>query len=275
MKAVRTILTAILVPLLVVSTALTLFSGVMRFAVLNPEYYKKHLADEDYCAEMQEHLNDDLGYIAILYGLDEQEVSELVTDEDIRAYTAEYIDAVFARSDPSETFTPAEYPYNAFLNYVLSNTNVSFEAAEDFAYDCAEAVQNDLWAVNQEMILNSVTFLQSSSIVTELTALFTLLLLLTLGLSVIVFCVYIGRIRSGLVALFGSYFCGGSIIFAPLLVFILKGYTERLNIAVSPYRTQLVGILQTILKGGAVVTGLVVAVSLIVIAICIFTKKKR
>ncbi|MDO4564365.1 MAG: hypothetical protein Q4C04_01980 [Clostridia bacterium] len=275
MKTVRTILTFILAPLLAAATLLSLFSGIMRFVVLNPDYYKKHLADERYCEEMQEQLNDDLGYIAILYGLPESAMENFLSHDEIKSYTAEYIDAVFAREDATAELTAVPYPNNRFVNYILSNTDNSYEAAVDFGDDCAEAVQSNLWAVNQPLLLNSVTFLKESRIIVELTALFTLLLILTLGLSVLLFCLYIGNIRGGLTAVFGSTFCGSVLILAPLLAFGLKGYAERLNIALSAYRTQLTGIINSILEGGLWIAGLVAGISLVVLVFCAFTKKKR
>lgn len=276
MKTFRTFMTIIFVPLLIISSAMTLLSGLLRFAVLNPNYYKRNLADKAYCEEMLEYINEDLNHIEILYGLEDGALEGLIGEEDIKSYTALYIDAVFALDQTGGVLQIPQYPNNAYVNYMLSNSPNSYEAAVDFGEDCSEVIESHLSAVTQPMLLDNVTYLLQNKLVVEFTALFAMLLGLTVGLSVLLVCCYIGKIKSGLIALSGSLFCGTSLVFAPLWMFNLKGYTERLNIAPSPYRTQLVGILDSFLGGGASIAGIILLVCLaVLIPCCIIGKKSK
>ena len=276
MKGFRTFLTVIIVPVLIVSTALTLVSGLLRFVVLNPSYYKRHLADGQYCAEMQTYLNEDLSHIAILYGLNETALDNFITETDIKDYTARYVDAVFNINETDGKLDVPAYPDNPFINYILSNTSYDYQAATDFAEECVEAVESDLSAISQPMLLGVVATLLKSELVIEFTALFILLLVLSLGLSAVLFFIHIGEIKRGLTALFGSLFCGATLVFVPLWVFELKGYTERLNLAPSAGNTQLTGILDAFLSGGTTITGIMLLVCLaVLIPCCIIGRKAK
>lgn len=276
MKKFRTFLTVIIVPILIAGVALSLLSGILRFVVLNPNYYKKNLANKSYCEQMQSYINEDLDHIAILYDLEDGAMENFVSTESIKEYTSRYIDAVFDINNTDGTLVVPKYRNNEFVNYILSNTSYNYDAATDFGDDCAEAVESNLASINQDILLDNVALLLESDLVIQFTALFVMLAGLTLGLMALLIFMYMGSLRQGITAVFGSVFCGATLIFVPLWVFELKGYTERLNLAPSAGYVQLTGIINTFIGGGVKIAGICLLVSLVVLVpLFIFAKKSK
>lgn len=276
MKKFRTFLTVIIVPILIAGVALSLLSGILRFVVLNPNYYKKNLANKSYCEQMQGYINEDLDHIAILYNLEDGAMENFVSTESIKEYTSRYIDTVFDINNTDGSLVVPKYRNNEFVNYILSNTSYNYDAATDFGDDCAEAVESNLASINQDILLDNVALLLESDLVIQFTALFVMLAGLTLGLMALLIFMYIGSLRQGVIAVFGSVFCGATLIFVPLWVFELKGYTERLNLAPSAGYVQLTGIINTFIGGGVKIAGICLLVSLVILVpLFIFAKKSK
>lgn len=274
MKAFRGILTALLFPLLMAATALSLLSGLLRFALTEPQFFKRNLESQDYITQMQGYIKEELEHIEILYDLPQGATDGVVTDDDIINYTHAYIDELF-KANEDGTMAAVQFPKKGFLNLMLGHGAQSYEAAEDFANDCASAVEGCLAPIQQPVVLSAIGYMLNHKLVLQLTALFVLLLGLTLGLMVLLMVTYVGRLKSGLIATFGATFCGGSLIFAPALVFLIKDYIQRLNLAQGAYRLQLSAILGSLQNAALTVAGIVVALSLIIILIACITKKRR
>lgn len=249
MKFFKFIGTAIILTVLCAAIALTLLSGALRFIVLNPAYIKTFLPTKSYCEEMRRNLSDDLDHVALLYGLPDGAFSEVVTDESIKAYTNTLIDALYAPDAKSPLELPA-YPADGFRSYLKANTSFSAEGVNDCAEDAAQAVTEDLSAINTPLLvepflkLRDHTFSRSSLVLFIAGALLTVVALIFLKM------LYLGKAkRTGAVLRWGGCFMGTTLVFVPVMQFILFGYVERLNITASAFRTILTGYLNTILYG--------------------------
>jgi hypothetical protein len=249
MKFFKAIGTVILLALLFASIALTLASAAVRFAALNPKYLKAFMPTKTYCAEMRERVSEDLDHVALLYGVDGTELPEFVTDDAIRSYTNRMIDALFAENATAPLKLPA-FPADGFAAYARTHTSFGEEGIRDFSEDCAKAVTEDLSAINTELIIRPFldfrgnTFCRSSMTLFVSGALLTLILLLFLRM------MYTGPSRrAGSVVIQGGMFMGMTLVFVPVMQFLLFGYVDRLNISVSAFRTILTGFLNTVLYG--------------------------
>lgn len=249
MKFFKVIGTAILLILLCASIALTLASGALRFLVLNPAYIKTFLPTETYCAEMRDRLSEDLEHVALLYGVDGDALSEVVTDDAIRAYTNRMIDALYAENAKAPLALPA-FPADGFAAYARAHTNFGDEGVRDFSEDCAAAVTEDLSAINSDLIVKPFLEFRNNTFGKTSLVLFVAGLLLTVILLIFLRMMYTGPSRrAGTVVIRGGMFMGITVVFVPVMQFLLFGYVERLNISISAFRTTLTGFLNTILYG--------------------------
>ena len=249
MKLFKFIGTVIILAILCAAIVLTLAAGALRFIALNPDYLKTFLPTKSYCAEMRERLSDDLDHVALLYGLKEGAFSAVVTDESIKDYTNTLIDALYAKDAKAPLELPA-YPADGFRSYLTANTSFAPEGIEDCAEDCAQAVTEDLSAINSALLiepflkLRNHTFSRASLVLFVAGALLVLVMLIFLGM------LYMGKSkRAGAVLRWGGCFMGTTLVFVPVMQFLLFGYVERLNITASAFRTILTGFLHTILNG--------------------------
>ena len=249
MKVFKFIGTAIILVILCAAIVLTLTAGALRFMALNPAYIKAFMPQKTYCAEMRENLADDLDHVALLYGLDEGTFSAVVTDDAIRDYTNMLIDALYAPDAKAPLELPA-FPADGFRSYLRANTAFPAEGVDDCAEDAAQAVTEDLSAINTPLLvepflrLRNHTFSRASLVLFIAGALLVIVMLIFLGM------LYMGKSkRAGAVLRWGGCFMGVTVVFVPVMQFLLFGYVGRLNISVSAFRTILTGYLNTILQG--------------------------
>ena len=253
MKFFRFIGTAIVLIVLCAAIALTLVSGALRFIALNPDYVKAVLPTKNYCEEMRKNLSDDLDHVALLYGLPDGAFSEVVTDDSIISYTDTLIDALYAEDAKSPLELPA-YPADGFRSYLRANTSFSPEGIDDCAEDAAQAVTEDLGAINTPLLIEPFLTLKNHTFSRSSLVLFVAGLLLTVVMLIFLKMLYMGKAkRTGAVLRWGGCFMGTTLVFVPVMQFILFGYVERLNITASAFRTILVGYLNTILYGWFIV----------------------
>ena len=249
MKFFRFIGTAIVLTVLCAAIALTLVSGALRFIALNPGYIKTFLPTKSYCEQMRKDLSDDLDHVALLYGLPDGAFSEVVTDEAIISYTNVLIDALYAPDAKSPLDLPA-YPADGFRAYLKANTAFSAEGVNDCAEDAAQAVTEDLSAINTPLLIEPFLTLRNHTFSRSSLVLFVAGILLTVVMLIFLKMLYMGKAkRTGAVLRWGGCFMGTTLVFVPVMQFILFGYVERLNITASAFRTILVGYLNTILYG--------------------------
>ena len=152
MRFFRFIGTTIVLILLCAAIALTLVSGALHFIALNPEYIKTFLPTKSYCAEIRKDLSDDLDHVALLYGLPEGAFSEVVTDDSIIRYTNTLIDALYAPDAKAPLELPA-YPADGFKSVLRANTSFPAAGVDDCAEDAAQAVTEDLSAINTALVI--------------------------------------------------------------------------------------------------------------------------
>lgn len=249
MKFFRFIGTAIVLIVLCAAIALTLVSGALRFIALNPDYVKTVLPTKNYCEEMRRNLSDDLDHVALLYGLPDGAFSEVVTDDSIISYTDTLIDALYAEDAKSSLELPA-YPADGFRAYLKANTSFSTEGVNDCAEDAAQAVTEDLGAINTPLLIEPFLTLKNHTFSRSSLVLFVAGLLLTVVMLIFLKMLYMGKAkRTGAVLRWGGCFMGTTLVFVPVMQFILFGYVERLNITASAFRTILTGYLNAILYG--------------------------
>ena len=179
MKFFKVIGTAILLALLIASIVLTLAAGTLRFIVLNPAYIKAFMPTKTYCAEMRERLSEDLEHVALLYGVNGDALKEVVTDDAIHAYTDRVIDALFAENATFPLALPA-YPADEFVRFARAHTAFGEEGVRDFSEDCAQAVTEDLSAINTDLIVKPFLELRNNTFSKSALILFVAGLLLTL-----------------------------------------------------------------------------------------------
>ena len=253
MKFFRFIGTAIVLTVLCAAIALTLVSGALRFIALNPDYIKTFLPTKSYCEQMRKDLSDDLDHVALLYGLPDGAFSEVVTDDSIISYTDTLIDALYAEDAKSPLELPA-YPADGFRSYLRANTSFSPEGIDDCAEDAAQAVTEDLGAINTPLLIEPFLTLKNHTFSRSSLVLFVAGLLLTVVMLIFLKMLYMGKAkRTGAVLRWGGCFMGTTLVFVPVMQFILFGYVERLNITASAFRTILTGYLNAILYGWFIV----------------------
>lgn len=249
MKVLKAIGTALILLVLCAAIVLTLVSGAAKFLATNPSYLKTFLPTKSYCAEMRERLSDDLDHIALLYGLEEGSLSEVVTDDAIRSYTNAMIDALFAENATAPLELPS-FPKDGFADYIRARTAYSEQGVADFAEDCAQAVTEDLSAINTALVIEPFLRFRENTFTRSALILFFAGILLVILMCIFLKLMYMGRSkRTGAVVLWGGCFMGITLVFVPVMQFLLFDYVGRLNISVSAFRTILTGFLNTILYG--------------------------
>ena len=282
MKFFRFIGTAIVLTVLCAAIALTLVSGALRFIALNPDYIKTFLPTKSYCEQMRKDLSDDLDHVALLYGLPDGAFSEVVTDDSIISYTDTLIDALYAEDAKSPLELPA-YPADGFRSYLRANTSFSPEGIDDCAEDAAQAVTEDLGAINTPLLIEPFLTLKNHTFSRSSLVLFVAGLLLTVVMLIFLKMLYMGKAkRTGAVLRWGGCFMGTTLVFVPVMQFILFGYVERLNITASAFRTILTGYLNAILYGWFIVLAALELLMFLLLLIAIVraghgkkTKKER
>jgi hypothetical protein len=253
MKLFRFIGTAIVLAVLCAAIVLTLTAGTLRFIALNPAYFKTFLPTKSYCTEMRENLSDDLDHVALLYGLKEGSFSAVVTDESIVWYTNTLIDALYAEDAKAPLDLPA-YPADGFKSYLRANTAFAPEGIDDCAQDAARAVTEDLSAINTKLVIEPFLKLRNHTFSRASLVLFGAGALLAVVMLIFLTMLYYGKAkRTGAVLRTGGCFMGVTLVFVPVMQFLLFGYVERLNITASAFRTILTGYLHTLLYGWFVI----------------------
>lgn len=272
MKLSKAVGTLILTCLIALGVFLALISSLFRFLVLNPVFLKASVPSRSYCAEMREQIGKDLDHIAILYGLNEGSLSAVVTDEEIQSFTKLSVDRLFGHSEG----TDLSYPGKPFSDYLREHTAYSEQAAADFSEDCSESVTQDLLSLNTDIITSAADAVRSSRFAKLSPVLSAASILLVFVLSLMMRTVHTERRSVSSLCTAGGFFCGASAVFVPLTVFWLFDYIGRMNIAVSPVRTALTGLLSTILYGCLAVSGVIVLVSFLILLISsVFAAKKK
>ena len=253
MKLFRGIGAALILVVLIASIVLTLVAGAVRFMVTNPAYLKTFMPTGSYCREMRERLSDDLDHIALLYGLEEGSLSEVVTDDAIRSYTNTMIDALLQENATAPLQLPS-FPEDGFRDYVRAHTAFSEQGVNDFAEDCAQAVTEDLAAINTTLIIEPFLAFRENTFTKASLILFIAGLMLVILMIVFLKLMYMGKSkRTGSVLVWGGSFAGVTVVFVPVMQFLLFDYIGRLNISISAFRTVLTGFLNTILYGWFIV----------------------
>lgn len=277
MKFFKAIGTAVLLAALCASIVLTLAAGAVRFLILNPSYLKTFMPTESYCTEMRERLSDDLDHIALLYGLPEGAFREVVTDASVRSYTNTLIDALYAEDAKAPLDLPA-FPADGFSAYLRANTTFSEQGIQDCAEDCAQAVTEDLAAINTPLVIEPLLTLREHTFSKSSLVLFIAGLLLSILMLIFLKMLYLGKSkRAGAVVLSGGCFMGVTLVFVPVMQFILFGYVGRLNISPSAFRTILSGYLNTILYGCFLILLVLEVLTFLLLLISIIraSRKKR
>ena len=277
MKLFKGIGTVIVLAVLIASLALALTAGPVRFLALNPSYLKTFMPTRSYCDELRARISDDLDHVALLYGLEAGALSDVVTDESIRAYTSAMIDALFAEETKTEMHLP-DYPAEGFAEYLRTHTAYSEKAIKDFSEDCAAAVTEDLSAINATLLVGKFTTLRDGLLAKASPLLFGAGIVLALLMCVIIKLMYTGKSRrAGSVVLWGGCFMGVTVVFVPVMQFLLFDYVGRLNVSISAFRTILTGMLYTILYGWFLILLALFALCtlMLIIAIVRASRKKR
>ena len=277
MKVLRGIGTAIVLAVLCGALALTLVAGPVRLMALNPAYLKAFMPTRSYCDEMRARISEDLDHVALLYGLEEGELEEVVTDESIRTFTNGMIDALFAAETTTELNLPA-YPADGFADYLRERSSYSETAIKDFSEDCAAAVTEDLSAIDSSLLVGMFTDFRDGAFSNASILLFAGGAALTLLMCVLLKLMYMGKSkRAGSVILWGGCFMGVTLVFVPVMQFLLFDYIGRLNVSVSAFRTILTGLLNTVLYGWFLVllALLLFTVLMLTIAIVRACRRKR
>lgn len=268
MKPLKVFGTLLLCLLLLCSTVLTLASGLLSFVVLRPAFYKAFVPSKAYCDELRARIGENLDHVAILYGLDEGALTDVVTDADIRAYTAALTDALFD-SGTTDTLALPPYPAEGFADYLRAHTSYSEQAVSDFSEDCAASVTGDLSAVDVGLLVSGVSRIRSSRLASLAPVLFLAAFVFGCALIALLLAVHTHSPRAGRVAVLGALFMGLTVVFVPLSQFWLFDYIGRLNISISAFRTILSGFLNTALYGCLAVSGaLLLVVSLLLLLAC-------
>ena len=249
MKVIRAIGTAIVLCVLCAALVLSLVAGAVRFLALNPRYLKTFVPTKSYCEQLRANLTEDLDHVALLYGLEAGALNDVVTDESIRAYTSDLIDALFAADTTNELHLP-DYPTEGFAQYLKEHSAYSDKAVQDFAEDCAAAVTEDLSAINATVLVQLFTSFRDGPVAKSAILLFAGGIVLAILMAVLIKLMYMGKSRrAGSVVLWGGCFMGVTLVFVPVMQFLLFDYVGRLNISLSAFRTILTGLFYTVLYG--------------------------
>lgn len=249
MKVIRGIGTIIVLTVLIGAVLLTLASGLVRFVALNPAFLKTFMPTDGYCEELRTLVSEDLDHIALQYGFAEGELGKLVKNKTIRSYTNDMVDALFAAEDAADLKLPS-YPSDAFASYAREHTSFSEQGIRDFSEDCQKAVEEDLAAIGVPEIVGRFTALKNHQLVKWSLALFIAGLLLTIVMIVFLKLMYAGGSgRTGSVIVMGGLFMGVTVLFVPVMQFLLFDYIGRLKLTASAFRTVLTGYLSTVLYG--------------------------
>ncbi len=272
MKLSKAVGTLILTCLITLGVFLALISSLFSFMVLNPVFLKTFVPSGQYCSEMREQIGKNLDHIAILYGLNEGSLTDVIKNEEIRNYTDLSIDRLFGSTDTDAL----SYPKGPFSDYLRKHTAYSEQAAADFSEDCAESVTRDLMSLNTDIIVSAVSAVLSSRLAKLSPILSMASVLLVFVLSIMMRTIHSERRSVSSLCTSGGFFCGASAVFVPLTVFWLFDYIGRMNIAVSPIRTALTGLLSTMLYGCLSVSGLIVLFSFLVMLVSsVFAARKK
>ncbi len=249
MKVIRGIGTIIVLALLVAAIVLTLAVGLVRFIAMNPAFLKTFLPTDGYCEELREKISEDLDHVALLYGIEEGKLGDLIKNKTIRAYTGDMIDALFAAEDAADLKLP-KYPTEAFEAFAREQSGFDAQGVGDFAEDCAKAVEEDLAAINVSEIVSRFTALKNHQLMKWSLPLFIAGALLSIVMIVFVKLMYAGGSgRFGSVVVMCGLFTGVTLVFVPVMQFLLFDYVGRLKLTASAFRTVLTGYLNTVLYG--------------------------
>lgn len=249
MKVLKGIATVLILTVLCAALALTLAAGLVRFVALNPSFITTFMPTDSYCAELRSRISDDLDHIALQAGFEEGRLGKLVTNKAIRAYTDEVIDTLYAHKDGTVMKMPV-YPTDAFEQFAKDHTDFSEQGRKQFAEDCATAVEEDIAAFGNETLVDLFTSFRNNRIVKWSLVLFIAGLMLSVLMIVFLRLLFLGEARrAGSVIIWGGLFMGVTVVFVPVMQFLLFDYIGRLKISVSAFRTVLTGYLSTILYG--------------------------
>ena len=272
-KAIGTVL---LCALLLFSSAVMLVSGLLTFVVMNPNYYKLMVPNRAYCEELRSRIGDNLDHIAIQYGLEEGELNGVVTDADIRAYTAALVDALFSEQTTDSLTMPA-YPAEGFAAYLKQHTAYSDQAIQDFSEDCAESVGGDLAALDVDLIVSGFARFRTSRLA-QLAPILMIASTALTGILIAMTCAVLSEERRARgITVWGGLLLGTATVFVPLSQLWLFDFVGRLNIEISAFRTILTGLLNSALYGCIAVLGALLAFSLVMLIFACLRKphKKR
>lgn len=273
LKFSKAVGTLVLTCLITLGVFLALVSSLFSFLVLNPAFLKKFVPSGPYCAEMREQVGKNLDHIAMLYGLDEGTLSDIVSDEEIQSFTRSSIDKLFNGEAEAQDLS---YPGKTFSDYLRAHTAYSEQAAADFSEDCAESVTRDLLSLNTDIVSSAAVSVSSSRLAKLSPVLSAASILLVFVVSLMLRTIHSERRSISSLCTAGGFFCGSSAVFVPLTVFWLFDYIGRMNIAISPIRTALTGLLGTMLYGCLAVSGTIVLISFLVLLLSsIFAAKGR
>lgn len=264
----------VLIVLLLATISIGLFSGLFRFIVANPAYLKTFLPTKSYCDELRAHISEDLEHVALLYGLEDDALYEVVTDADLCAFTVTMIDALYA-AETNEAVTLPVYSPEPFRAYLSDKTAWSEQAVTDCSEDCAAAVTEALHAVNFDLVVGIFAAMNSSPLYRLSPLLCICCLLLTVLLLVFLSTMHGKSPNTRRILCWGSLFMGTNIVFVPVMQFLLFDYIGRLNITVSAFRTTLAGMLNTILYGCLIVLLAFLVLSLIGLLVSIGLSCRR
>lgn len=265
MKFSKALGTLILTCLITLATFLSLVCALLSFMVLNPLFLKTFVPSGTYCMEMRGQIGKNLDHIALLYGLEDGVLSDIVSDVEIRSFTKFSIDKLF--TGETGTTEDLSFPKEPFSDYLRDHTAYSEQAAADFSEDCSQSVTQDLLSLNTDIISSAAGTVLSSRLARLSPVLCAASVMLMFVLTLMMRTVHSDRRSVSSLCVSGGFFLGASAVFVPLVVFWLFDYIGRVNIALSPIRTALTGLLNTMLYGCLAVSGTLVLVSFLILLV--------
>ena len=276
MKALRVILTPVFVILLMVSFALTGLSAAFRLTVCNPDFYIRMLPRYSYLENMQDAINDEVNHVGALYGFEDGALDDLVTTDEIRAYTGTYLAAAFAY-DGSEPFHIEPFSSPCYAEYFSAHTDFGYDAAVEFSEDCLFEAQAAMTASSSDLLLGGLSGLMQNRYVVLIERLIWSFVAVDCAILLMLLVLYIGKVRQGFLWMTGALFMGASTVFAPVTVFVCRGYADKLNIAASALQVQVTAFFRTALSGAMTVAGTMLAATLVllILAIALYVKKRK
>ncbi len=276
MKALRVILTPVFVILLMVSFALTGLSAAFRLTICNPDFYIRMLPRYSYLENMQDAINEETNHIGALYGFEDGALDDLVTTDEIRAYTETYLAAAFA-FDNTESFRVAPFSSTCYAEYYSAHTDFGYDAAVEFSEDCLFEAQACMTASSSDLLLGGLNGLMQNRYVMLVQRLIWSLVAVDCAILLMLLVLYIGKVRQGFLWMTGALFMGASTVFAPVAVFVCRRYADKLNIAASALQVQVTAFFRTALTGGMIVAGTMLAatMALLILAIALYVKKRK